>query len=212
MPTRSSQSSMRQVTALIYSTFLGGTNGDFASHIAVDSKGRAYVAGETSSIDFPVANAFQPVYAGGGDGILVKISDSTPVTPSPITIAPSRIAFQYVQGGSLPAPQSVNAAGPSFTAIPSDPWLAVTSGTSALSISVMPSGLAPGTYAGTVRLTPPAGTPASVDVSLQVLASAPIITAVDPPVVATGSDDTRITVHGSGFTKASWCRERTRSI
>ena len=46
---------------LLYSTYLGGTgaNGDIGKSIAVDSQGNAYVAGYTSSPDFPTVNAFQ---------------------------------------------------------------------------------------------------------------------------------------------------------
>jgi hypothetical protein len=40
-------------TNLVYSTFLGGTNNDFASHIAVDTSGAAYVTGWTVSTNFP---------------------------------------------------------------------------------------------------------------------------------------------------------------
>jgi uncharacterized protein (TIGR03437 family) len=47
-------------SALLYSTFLGGSTADRASAIAVDPSGNAYVTGDTSSTDFPVANAFQP--------------------------------------------------------------------------------------------------------------------------------------------------------
>ncbi|HKC26254.1 MAG TPA: SBBP repeat-containing protein, partial [Thermoanaerobaculia bacterium] len=46
--------------ALVYSTYLGGSNGDGAAAIAVDAAGNAYVAGSTTSADFPVtAGAFQ---------------------------------------------------------------------------------------------------------------------------------------------------------
>jgi hypothetical protein len=40
-------------TALIYSTYLGGTGGDAAYGLAVDSAGKAYIVGETGSTDFP---------------------------------------------------------------------------------------------------------------------------------------------------------------
>ena len=53
-------------TALIYSTFLGGSNADFASGIAIDSAGNAYVAGYTYSADFPViSGTVQPTFSGG---------------------------------------------------------------------------------------------------------------------------------------------------
>ena len=44
-------------TALIYSTFLGGTMGDLATAIAVDASGSAYITGSTLSSDFPVTEA-----------------------------------------------------------------------------------------------------------------------------------------------------------
>ncbi|HXN21356.1 MAG TPA: SBBP repeat-containing protein [Candidatus Dormibacteraeota bacterium] len=44
---------------LNYSTYLGGTLGDFGNGIAVDTTGNAFVVGTTKSIDFPTtANAF----------------------------------------------------------------------------------------------------------------------------------------------------------
>jgi hypothetical protein len=52
-------------SALIYSTYLGGSTIDVGRGIAVDSSGSAYVAGSTSSIDFPVVNAAQATKAGG---------------------------------------------------------------------------------------------------------------------------------------------------
>jgi Beta-propeller repeat/Abnormal spindle-like microcephaly-assoc'd, ASPM-SPD-2-Hydin len=53
-------------TALVYSTYLGGTGGDYASGIAIDGAGNAYVTGFTNSTDFPTtAGVFQPAYGGG---------------------------------------------------------------------------------------------------------------------------------------------------
>ena len=46
-------------TALVYSTYLGGTNIDTVTGIAVDATGNAYVAGRTDSLDFPTLSAYQ---------------------------------------------------------------------------------------------------------------------------------------------------------
>ncbi|HWN09688.1 MAG TPA: SBBP repeat-containing protein [Pyrinomonadaceae bacterium] len=48
-------------TALVYSTYLGGSARDAAESVAVDSAGNAYVTGDTESTNFPIANALQPV-------------------------------------------------------------------------------------------------------------------------------------------------------
>jgi hypothetical protein len=52
-------------SALVYSTYLGGSGGDVATALAVDVNGYASVAGVTSSADFPTtANALQLTYNG----------------------------------------------------------------------------------------------------------------------------------------------------
>ena len=54
---------------LAYSTFLGGLGYEQASGVAVNPMGEVYVVGETSSTNFPVANALWSTNAGGYDGI-----------------------------------------------------------------------------------------------------------------------------------------------
>jgi hypothetical protein len=55
---------------LVYSTYLGGSGDDLGAGIAVDAAGNAYVAGWTSSVDFPTtASSFQTTYHGGGSRI-----------------------------------------------------------------------------------------------------------------------------------------------
>src|SRR5438093_1180925 len=52
-------------SALVYSTYLGGSGQEVARDIAVDAAGNAYVAGLTDSTNFPTtSNAFQTVFAG----------------------------------------------------------------------------------------------------------------------------------------------------
>ncbi len=60
--------------ALTYSTYLGGSGGDIAYGIAVDSSGDAYVTGATGSINFPVASAYQSTYGGNTDAFISKIN------------------------------------------------------------------------------------------------------------------------------------------
>jgi hypothetical protein len=52
-------------SALVFSTYLGGSATDYGTAIAVDSSGYAYVAGITTSSDFPAVNAMQPHIANG---------------------------------------------------------------------------------------------------------------------------------------------------
>jgi len=47
-------------SALVYSTYLGGGGNELSYGIALDAQGNAYVAGYTSSIDFPTVKAPQP--------------------------------------------------------------------------------------------------------------------------------------------------------
>src|SRR5689334_4136602 len=51
-------------TALVYSTFIGGSDFDWARRIAIDASGNAYIAGQTKSADFPTtAGAFSRTLA-----------------------------------------------------------------------------------------------------------------------------------------------------
>jgi hypothetical protein len=61
-------------TALVYSTYLGGSYSDRGTGIAVDGSGSVYVAGTTGSSDFPTVNAFQSSMTTGGDAFLAKLS------------------------------------------------------------------------------------------------------------------------------------------
>lgn len=61
-------------TALVYSTYLGGTLRDNGSAIAVDAGGNAYVTGSTESYDFPVtASAFQQTRMSMTDAFVAKL-------------------------------------------------------------------------------------------------------------------------------------------
>ena len=58
-------------TALIYSTFLGGSGMDGAGGLAVDAEGNAYIGGGTASANFPVTpGAFSTVLTGTNDAVV----------------------------------------------------------------------------------------------------------------------------------------------
>jgi len=62
-------------TALVYSTYLGGSDVDLGNSIAVDSSGNVYLVGQTVSTDFPIsAGAFQTTPGGNGDAFVTKLS------------------------------------------------------------------------------------------------------------------------------------------
>ena len=56
-------------SSIVYGTFLGGSGNDIGEAIKVDAAGNAYVAGWTSSKDFPTRNAFQSTHHEGVDDI-----------------------------------------------------------------------------------------------------------------------------------------------
>lgn len=62
-------------TGLVYATILGGSVGDSASTIEVDGLGNAFVAGRTTSADFPTtANAFDPTFNGDTDAFIAELN------------------------------------------------------------------------------------------------------------------------------------------
>ncbi len=69
-------------TALVYSTYLGGTDDDRGYRIALDAASNVYIAGQTSSPNFPTAAALQPTFGGGSDAFITKLNPSGAITYS----------------------------------------------------------------------------------------------------------------------------------
>jgi len=62
-------------TALVYSTYIGGSSDNRGYGIAVDGSGNAYVTGYTNSTDYDVTpGAFQTTNEGGGDVFVTKLN------------------------------------------------------------------------------------------------------------------------------------------
>src|SRR5215469_1265211 len=78
-------------SALVYSTYLGGSADDVANGIAVDASGNAFVSGYTDAANFPVtANASQGAFGGGAVDAFV----------AEINAAGSSLQFSTFLGGS----------------------------------------------------------------------------------------------------------------
>jgi len=77
-------------SALAYSTYLGGSSNDSGYGIAVDGSGNAYVAGYTSSTNFPTAGPLQAANGGGTYDAFV----------SKLNAAGSALTYSTYLGGS----------------------------------------------------------------------------------------------------------------
>jgi hypothetical protein len=125
---------------LTYSTYLGGTGSEHIAGLGFDSMGRAYMAGYTTSVDFPTANPYQASYAGGSyDGFLSILhfrEPTPPTTPTPVpspstspspTVAPSPTPWQI---GCLGGWTEVEFLNEGFSTWPPTGWTIQTEGMS----------------------------------------------------------------------------------
>jgi uncharacterized repeat protein (TIGR02543 family) len=93
-------------SALVYSTYLGGSGDDWGQGIAVDGSGSAYITGYTSSTNFPTANPIQGTYAGGNwDAFIARLEISAetisiPTRPNGPTTGNTGVSYLYQTGSS----------------------------------------------------------------------------------------------------------------
>jgi uncharacterized protein (TIGR03437 family) len=100
-------------SALIYSTYLGGSQNEFGSGLAIDAAGNAYITGYTLSPNFPVTRgAYQTSYHGAGGQLSKPVCNGvTQATPQPFFVtgdafvsklnpAGSALVFSTYLGGS----------------------------------------------------------------------------------------------------------------
>ena len=126
---------------LVYSTYLGGKDGDVAYGITTDSAGSLYVTGYTLSSDFPVTGDAPQIQWGGGVDIFVAKIKPGVAGPGAIqfgtfmggqniyagnNIAVGADGTMYVAGyGSFGLPSSANASQYGYAGGPSDGFLIV---------------------------------------------------------------------------------------
>lgn len=161
---------------------------------------------------------------GGATPLIVTVTLTVSATLS-LSVTPTALSFNALLGTAGPGAQSLNIGGSglAFTTVASSTsggaWFSVSaaSGTSplALTVSVNLAGLAAGSYAGTITVTPTAGGAAlTVPVTLNVAAAPALITgksalafayevgATAPAsrTVPLGSSGSAVAVNASGFT------------
>ncbi|HXA85012.1 MAG TPA: SBBP repeat-containing protein, partial [Candidatus Dormibacteraeota bacterium] len=124
-------------TALVYSTFLGGTSFDFAESVGVDSNGNAIVAGVTGSPDFPAVNPISTFFGTGNSHLFI----------SSLSPTGSTLNYSGVVGPLVP-PFSFNTVAPAISlaaplALDSSGNAYVTTQTLFSSFPTTPSAIAP---------------------------------------------------------------------
>jgi len=135
-------------TALVYSTYLGGTSGAKAFGLALDGAGNAYVAGQTISTDFPATQgAFKTKNSAYPDAtaFVAKLNLSAATTAPTVTVSPSASSITTAQALTV----RVTVSGPSGGATPTG-WVTLSSG----SYTSVPATLS----GGTATVIIPAGT------------------------------------------------------
>ncbi len=82
-------------SSLLYSTYLGGNGSDIPSRVAIDNLSNAFVTGDTSSTNFPVANAYQSTASPNQGGVYGTYGFLTKFSPDG-----SSLIFSTYLGGS----------------------------------------------------------------------------------------------------------------
>lgn len=195
-------------TAGIISTYAGGNLPDPVNGIGDGGPAnKASISGASAIAVDGIGN----LYIGDTNNIRIRKVASGTSSASPINVNPGALSFSYTAGATVPPAQSVVifsvGSTLTFTASVSTSsggdWLRVspTSGSAnnTLAVSVIPTGLSPGTYNGTITLTPSGSgnTPATIAVTLNVNAPA--------------SEGVITTVAGNGFVTLAYGGPATSS-
>jgi len=151
-------------SALLYSTYLGGTNSEFGSDLVLDAAGNLYVTGTTYSVDFPTTpGAVDVLFSGNtlilsGDAFVTKfVFGDVALSISSLTVSPSTV----VGGTSATATATLSTAAPAGGAT-------VTLGSSTATVAGVPASVtvpAGATSASFTITTTPVTATAAVTIS-----------------------------------------------
>ncbi|MGY5853896.1 MAG: SBBP repeat-containing protein [Candidatus Thorarchaeota archaeon] len=83
---------------ILFSTFIGGSEDDAATNVAVDSEGNIGVVGRTYSSNFPTLQAYDDSYNSGGDCFVLMLSSngSTLLSSTYVGGSGTEIAYDFV--------------------------------------------------------------------------------------------------------------------
>jgi uncharacterized protein (TIGR03437 family) len=191
------QSQTVELTASSSSAFTVSTTPSGSWLSVSPASGTATTTSSALTVTASAANLADGTYQGSvalttALGVITQIPVTFTVSaagPS-LAISPATLAFTYAQNGALPAAQSLQITGSqSFTASAATStgaaWLAVTpssgTGTTTLSVGILnPATLAPGTYNGSITITPTGGVAQTVPVTLTISAAASLAATPNP--------------------------------
>lgn len=151
---------------------------------------------------------------GGPAAVAVPVTLTVKAPPASLTVTPNPLAVTYTRGGAALPSQflslSGNGALMSYTvAVSGATWITASpaSGilfpgfTSVLTLTIDPTGLAPGTYKATVTVSAPSASnkTQAVPLNLTVNAGLPALASVWPARAVVGSGATTVTLSGTNF-------------
>jgi uncharacterized protein (TIGR03437 family) len=194
---------------LVYSSYLGGSQDERATAIAVDPVSNVYVTGSTASRDFKTTAGAMRVSPAAADSFVAKVRD---VVLPLLSVDNPSLSFSYDTLLTRPAARtlqvSANNGAVKFTVETiGGSWLEVSpSGATtpgSLSVLVNPDRLSVGNYTGSIVLTAPgvANSPLTVPVSFAISRGAlsPPAYGITPDTLPAGSGNTTVAIFGTGF-------------
>ena len=185
-----------------FSSYFGGNGTDMATSIALDLQNANYIAGETTSTNFPLLNALQGTLDGPSDAFVTKLSPlvslamTASASPSPVGVG-NQVTFTYAIN-DLGDPTS----GITFTdnysaSSPNATFVSATASPGSCGTAV--SGGSVQCNLGTLNTTVSGVTGATVSVILTPTAATLSSTQATPPIPPPLGNSATLTVSGSSF-------------